>query len=282
MSGRDRRLYPRFSRQTALAMTQETQRFVAGLVWEDRDFTEFFTSDYGYVNDELADIYGVPTPGKEFERVAYPAGSERAGVLGQAFFLTLTSNPADTSPTARGLFVREHFLCQHVADPPPGVSTNLPPLSEAKPQTNRQRLGMHVSDKSCAACHNVIDPIGYGLEKFDAIGARREKAKLVFYPLDRKSKEPPKTVEIDLDTSGWIAGIADSKFSSPVELGRILARTPECQECVVKQYFRYVAGRPETNADQPLIRKVFEEFRSSKFRFKELMLATLVAREFPR
>jgi hypothetical protein len=282
MSGRDRRLYPRFSRQTALAMTEETRHFVGGLVWNDRDFTEIFTADYGYVNAELAEIYGVTAPSKEFERVTFPVGSERAGVLGQAFFLTLTSNPADTSPTARGLFVREHFLCQHVADPPPGVSTNLPPLSDAKPQTNRQRLAVHVSDKSCAACHNVIDPIGFGFEKFDAIGARREKAKLVFYPLDRKSKEPPKTLELELDTTGSVAGIADSKFSSPAELGRVLARTPECHECVVKQYFRYVAGRPETNADRPLIQKVFDDFRTSKFRFKDLMVSMMVAREFPK
>jgi hypothetical protein len=281
-SGRDSRLYPKFNRQTAAAMVEETRRFVADLVWNDRDFNEIFTADYGYVNGELATLYGVPAPAKEFERVHFPASSERAGLLGQASFLTLTASPADTSPTARGLFIREHFLCQHVADPPPGVSTILPPLAEAKPQTNRQRLGMHVSDKSCAACHNVIDPIGFGFEKFDAIGARREKAKLSFYPLDRKSKQPPKIVELDLDTAGWVAGIADSNFSSPRELGGILARTPQCQECMVKQYFRYAAGRPETNGDQPLIRKVFEDFKASNFRFKTLITSLMVAREFPK
>jgi hypothetical protein len=280
-SGRDSRLYPRFNRGTALAMTEETRRFVADLVWKDRDFTEIFTAEYGYVNAELANIYGLTAPAKEFDPVPFPANSERAGLLGQGLFLTLTANPSDTSPTARGLFVREHFLCQHVADPPPGVSTNLPPLSQTKPQTNRQRLGMHVSDKSCAACHNVIDPIGFGFEKFDAIGRRREKAKLVFYPLDRKSKEPPKTLELDLDTAGWVAGIPDSNFTSPRELGAILARTPQCQECIVKQYFRYTAGRPETNADGPLIRKVLEDFRASKFRFKTMIASLMVARQFP-
>ena len=279
-TGRDTRLY-RFNRETAIAMTEETRRFIADLVWNDKDFTEIYTAEYGYVNAELARIYGVPAPSKEFDKVSFPAGSERAGLLGQALFLTLTASPSDTSPTSRGLFVREHFLCQHVADPPPGVSTNLPPVTQAKPQTNRQRLGMHVSDKTCAACHNVLDPIGFGFEKFDAVGTRREKAKLVFYPLDRKSKEPPKTVELDLDTTGYVAGIADSNFTSPVQLGSLLARTPECQECVVKQYFRYMSGRPETNADLPLIRKVTEEFRASKFRFQEMIVSLMVAREFP-
>jgi hypothetical protein len=280
-AGRDRRLYPRFSRETALAMTEETRRFVADLIWNDRNFTEIFTADYGYVNAELASVYGVTAPSKEFERIPFPANSERAGLLGQALFLTLTANPAETSPTARGLFIREHFLCQHVADPPPGVSTNLPPVSQLKPQTNRERLSMHVNDKSCASCHNLLDPIGYGFEKFDAIGSRREKAKLVFYPLDRKSKEPPKTVELPLDTSGWIAGIAGSKFSSPRELAQLLATTPECHECVVKQYFRYASGRPETNADRALIQNVTADFRRSNFRFKDLMVSLAVSMEFP-
>jgi hypothetical protein len=280
-TGRDRRTYPKFSRETAIAMTEETRRFVADLVWRDRNFTELFTAEYGYANGDLAELYGVPAPSGEFERVAFLPESERAGLLGQALFLTLTSHPSDTSPTARGLFVREQFLCQHVADPPPGVSTNLPPLSESKPQNNRQRLGMHASDKSCAGCHNLLDPIGFGLEKFDAVGARREKAKLIFYPLDRKSKEKPRTVELDLDTSGWVAGISASSFSSPKELGAVLARTPQCQECIVKQYFRYVAGRHETAADRQLIKRVYDDFRNSQFRFKKLMVSLLVSREFP-
>jgi hypothetical protein len=127
-----------------------------------------------------------------------------------------------------------------------------------------------------------MDPIGFGLEKFDAIGGRREKAELVFYPLDRKSKEPPKKVQLELDTTGFVAGIADSNFTSPRELGKLLARTPQCQECVVKQYFRYVSGRPETAADRPLIRHVAESFRSSQFKFQQMIISLMVAREFPQ
>ncbi|MBK9169138.1 MAG: DUF1592 domain-containing protein [Bryobacterales bacterium] len=280
-AGRDRRLYPDFSRETALAMTEEARRLVDGLVWQDRNFMEVFTADYGYINTELARVYGLPAPAGEFERVTFPPESERAGLLGQGLVLTLTSTPNETSPTARGLFVREQFLCQHVPDPPPGVSTDLPPPSEAKPQTNRQRLGVHAADQACASCHSLIDPIGFGLEKFDAVGARRERQKLVFYPLDRKSKEPPRIVELDLDTKGQIAGVPDSDFSSPRELGEVLARTAQCQECVVKQYFRYVAGRTEEAGDRQTIRQVFEEFRRSGFRFREMMVTLALAREFP-
>jgi hypothetical protein len=280
-TGRDTRVYPRFNRESAAAMTEETRRFIADLVWSDRDFMEVFTAGYGFVNAELARIYELPAPKGEWEKTEFPPPSERGGLLGQAAFLTLTSTPNDTSPTSRGLFVREHFLCQHIADPPPGVSTVLPPLDEAKPQTNRQRLAVHTTDQTCASCHNLIDPIGFGFEKFDAIGGRREKANLLFYPLDRKSKEPPRKVELDLDTTGWVAGIADSNFSSPRELGAILARTPQCQECIVKQYFRYVAGRLETSTDRSMIRKVYHDFRDSRFRFQEMLVSMMVAREFP-
>ncbi|MBL8234579.1 MAG: DUF1592 domain-containing protein, partial [Bryobacterales bacterium] len=151
-TGRDRRTYPKFNRELAVAMTEEARRFISNLVWSDANFMDLFTAEYGYVNQSLATLYGVPSPADDYARVPFPRESERAGLLGQALFLTLTSKPSDTSPTSRGIFVREQFLCQHVAEPPPGVSTNLAPISETKPQTNRERLAMHAADPSCAGC----------------------------------------------------------------------------------------------------------------------------------
>ena len=277
---RERRAFPNFTPDTALAMTHEARRFVSDLVWSDRNFTTVFTAPYGFPNGDLARIYGVEPPASDFERVDFPANSERAGLLGQAMFLTLAANPDNTSPTARGLFVREQFLCQHVADPPPGVNTNLPPVSQAKPVTNRERLAIHTTDKSCAGCHNLVDPIGFGLEKFDAIGGRRDKLPLVFFGDRRNRDTPPKTVQLDLDTSGFVAGIQDSKFTSPKELGAVLGRSAVCQECIVKQYFRYTVGRTETPADRALIKTLTDDFRKSGFRFKELIISMVRAREF--
>src|SRR6185503_2048882 len=170
-----RRKYPTFTRETAVAMTEEARSFVGDLAWNDRNFMELFTADYGYPDNDLANIYGVKAPAKGFERVPFPAGSERAGLLGQALFLAITAKPDDSAPTARGLFVREQFLCQHVPEPPAGVNTNLPPITEDKPQTNRDRMSEHATNPSCATCHNLIDPIGFGLERFDAIGSKRDK-----------------------------------------------------------------------------------------------------------
>ena len=122
-------------------MTEEARRFVADLVWNDRNFMDLFTRQLRLSSTPTwRRIYGVPAAGEGVRARRLPAGSERAGLLGQALFLALTAKPDETSPTARGLFVREQFLCQHVPDPPPGVNTNLPPVTEAKPQTNRDRM----------------------------------------------------------------------------------------------------------------------------------------------
>jgi hypothetical protein len=280
---RDRRLYAQFTRELAAAMTDEARHFVGGLVWNDRNFMDAFTANYTHANADLAAIYGVPAPAKEFDRIEFPPQSERAGLLGQTLFLALTAKPDDSSPTARGLFVREHYLCQQVPPPPPGVNTNLPPVTEARPMANRERMLEHVTNPSCANCHNLIDPIGFGFEKFDAVGARREQFKLFFYPVRMAGERrgQPKTAEVSMDTKGWVAGIPGSDFTSPRELGAVLAKSPQCQECVVKQYFRYTAGRMETPADYPLIHRVFEDFKNSQFRFKEMVISLVRAREFP-
>ncbi len=270
---KDRAAFPMFNPELAASMTEETRRLVADAVWNDRDFMTIFKADYAFLNSDLANLYKVPAPAGEFQRVNFPAETERAGLLGEATFLALTSKPAETSPTARGLFVREQFLCQHVPDPPPGVNSNLPPVSASKPLSNRDRLGLHVSSPVCAGCHRLIDPIGFGFEKFDAIGGRREKLTLIFPPARKQEGKTVRTT-VDLDTSGEVAGIPDSEFHSPKELGRVLAASGECQKCVVKQLFRFAFGRPETAADRDVIETAFDKFRNSQFHFKELM-ATL-------
>jgi hypothetical protein len=237
----------------AAAMTEEAKRFVGDLVWNDRNFMQVFTADYGFPNSDLAAVYKVSPPVHDFDRVAFSPESERAGLLGQALFLTLTSKPDETAPTGRGLFVREQFLCQQVPPPPPTVG---------------------------AGCHNLTDQIGFGLEKFDAIGMRREQQKLLFYSTAKASRrEKPKEVLLTLDTTAHVAGVPNSDFTSARQLGDILARTPQCQECVVKQVFRYMAGRLDTPADRPVLNKATDEFRKSNFNFRQMVVALIAARQ---
>ena len=270
---RDRRRYPQFNRETAVAMTQEARLFIGDLVWNDRNFMDAFTANYGFVNADLAAIYGVPAPAREFDRVTFPADSERAGLLGQALFLALTSKPEDASLTGRGLFVREQFLCQHVPPPPAGVNTNLPPSTEAHPQTNRDRMSEHVTNPTCASCHRLIDPIGFGLEKFDAIGARREEFKLTFFNMGHGGggrRTPPKSVMLPIDTQGHGRGHSRIRLSPRrASWARSWPRAPQCQECMVKQYFRYVDG-PHGNAGGPSgdLDRIFQDFQEFEFSFQ--------------
>lgn len=281
---RERKLFPEFGPELIHSMLEETTRLFSHLVWDDKPFLDFFTAEYSFLNLPLAQLYGLPAPAGEFALTRFPAGGKRAGILGQATFLTLTSKPAETAPTERGLFIREHFLCQIVPPPPPGVSTTLPAISEEKPLTNRQRLAVHLSNPSCAACHRLVDPIGFGLEQFDAIGRFREKQVALIYPaVDTKKKNVRRDgvpVELPVDTTATILGLKDSNFSSPAEAGRILAATPACQRCVVKQFFRYALGRTETEADRPHLEAAYQRFVKSGFRFRELVLAVVTSRPF--
>jgi Protein of unknown function (DUF1592)/Protein of unknown function (DUF1588)/Protein of unknown function (DUF1587)/Protein of unknown function (DUF1595)/Protein of unknown function (DUF1585) len=278
---RDRRLFPEFTAELVAGMTEETRRLFRSLVWEDRDFREFFTASYAYLSPELAKLYGVPAPHEPWGRVELGTDSERAGVLGQATFLALTSKPADTSPTERGLFVREHFLCQVVPPPPPGVNTTLPPVTDEKPMTTRERLQIHLSNAACSGCHSLVDPVGFGFEKFDAVGKHREKQLVTIFPTfdetSAKRKLQPTEYKLDIEAEGDVLGLKNARFTSPRQLGEILAREPGCQKCVVKTLFRWASGRPEEPGDQPLIETALERFRQSGFKFRELVVATAVS-----
>src|SRR5207237_4624227 len=107
-------------------------------------------------NSELAALYKLPAPASEFDKVKFPADSDRAGILGQAMFLAATSKPEETSPTVRGYAVREQFLCQIIPDPPPGVNSTLPPVTAAKPMSNRERLQVHMTNSTCSLCHSLM------------------------------------------------------------------------------------------------------------------------------
>ncbi len=282
---RERRLFPEFGSELAAAMTEETRRLFQHLVWNQLDFREFFRADYSFLNTSLSQLYGVGAPEREFSLVKFASGTRRAGVLGHASFLTMTSKPEETSPTERGLFVREHFLCQIVPPPPPGVDTTLPTVMEDRPMSNRERLAVHLSNPSCAACHRLVDPIGFGLEQFDAIGRFREKQVTLVYPVIDKRKNQGtrrigEVVEIPVDTSANIVGLPNSNFTNAAEAGRVLADSPVCQRCVVKQYFRYAMNRAESAADQPAIDAIFERFRRSGFLFQELILGVVTSGPF--
>jgi cytochrome c553 len=279
---RDRRRFREYSAEVAAAMVEETRRLFDHLVWKDENFLEFFTAGYTFVNADLARLYGLPAPSEDFGRVEYPKDSGRSGVLGHGSFLVLTSKPVETSPTARGLFVRNRFLAQEIPPPPAGVNTVLPELTVDRPMTNRERLAVHLNSESCAGCHRLIDPIGLGFEQYNAIGAFQKKMVLQFGGGRGDESRGRRSVskELDIDSSGYIQGMENSEFSTPRELGRLLAASPACQKAIVKQLFRYAFGRQETVNDQPIIDTLMVKFRDSGFRFRELIVALTTSELF--
>jgi hypothetical protein len=278
-SSKEGRRFPEFSLEMAGGMVEETRRLLDHLVWDDRNFMELLTADYAYLSADLAALYKLPPPPGQFELVHFPSNTPRAGLLGEASFLAANAGPVETSPTARGIFIRQQLLCQQVPPPPPNVDTSLPEATEDKPLTRRQRMTAHVGNPLCASCHRLMDPIGFGLESFDAIGRLRQHETILIDSPTGKAKDNRK-IDLDLDTNGEIAGIPNSAFTDSRQLGAILAQSPVCQECIVRQIFRYAWGRMETSADEETIHQLFAIFRDSGFHFKDLLIGLVRSPEF--
>src|SRR5207247_11112766 len=179
-----------------------------------------FTAACTSLTAHLASLYGMPAPSGEFELVRFPADSHRSGLLGHASFLASNAGPVETSPTARGIFIREQLLCQHVPNPPPGVNTQVPEPTADRPLARRQRMQAHVENPTCASCHRLMDPIGFGLENYDAPGRWRDQEAIEFEVPGPRGRPTTKTVSLPIDGKGEIAGLTNSAFSEPRSMGR--------------------------------------------------------------
>ena len=157
------------------------------------------------------------------------------------------------------------------------------PLVDQKPKGRRQLMIEHVENATCASCHRLMDPIGFGFEHFDAIGQYREQEMIpVPRPGGGGGRGGPPPIPLEIDAQGEIAGLPDSKFSGAKQLGKILAESPVCQECIARQMFRYAYGRLETDADEHTIDELYGQFKASGFKFKSLLVALVQSPEFLR
>ena len=168
------KLFPEFDDSLRDAFRRETELFLESQLREDRSVVELLTANYTFLNELLARHYQIPTiNGSHFRRVTFP-DSRRGGLLGHASILTVTSYATRSSPTRRGKWVLENFL----GAPPPPPPPNVPDLEdvgeEGKPASVRERLQQHRKNPVCASCHARMDPLGFALENFDAIGKWRD------------------------------------------------------------------------------------------------------------
>jgi hypothetical protein len=258
----DRRRYPDYTPELRDAMAEEAITFFAELLKNDRPILDLIDADYTYVNEPLAKLYGLEgVSGPEFRRVEL-IDKSRGGVLGMAGVLTLTSYPRRTSPVLRGKWVLEELL----GTPPPPP----PPMIKALPQddrpreglTFRQRLEKHRQDRSCASCHAKMDPLGFGLENFDAIGRWR----------DQIADEP-------VDASGLLT--TGETFTGPAELKRILLESKRdlFVRNLTERMLAYALRRGLEYFDAPTVKQISGELESEGYRVTTLVAA--IARSFP-
>ncbi|MCA9101423.1 MAG: DUF1592 domain-containing protein [Planctomycetales bacterium] len=250
----DRERFPAFDDELREAMWQETRMYVTSIVREDRNLLELIDSDYTFVNEALAAHYGIPgVAGSTMRRVSVDA-AQRGGVLTQASVLTVTSNPTRTSPVKRGRWVLEQIL----GTPPPPPPADVPPLEESAQLTGtlRERLEQHRADPSCASCHKLMDPPGFGLENYDAVGGWRTT----------DGDDP-------IDASGEMSD--GETFSGPAGLKRLLLGKKELfLRAISEKMLTYALGRGLEYYDRCAVDEIAAAVNNDpEHRFSTLILA---------
>jgi hypothetical protein len=249
-------VFPTFDDALRLAMIKETELFFAAVMKEDRPIGDFLDADYTFVNERLAKHYGISgVEGKEFRKVALTNG-ERGGLLGQGSILTLTSNPTRTSPVNRGKWIMENIL----GTPPPPPPPDVPMLEEGKQAaltgSLRKRMEMHRQNALCASCHAKMDPLGFGLENFDGIGAWRDK-----------------DGQFPIDATGTLP--SGQSFNGPRELRRLLKSTKagDFRRLLVEKMLIYSLGRGLEYYDRCAVDKICQTMEQQQNRFSTMIVA---------
>lgn len=261
---KDQALFPTFDDAVKQAMVEEAYALVDDIVWtRDADFHELLTANYSFINDDLAEHYGMSAPGSStLVKTSWPASQKRAGMLGQGAFLARFSHPSETSPTRRGIFVRTILLCEQMDPPPPSANPTLPEQDPNNPLNKKELLQKHKEDPTCAGCHNLVDPVGLALENYDAAGAFRTED--VGGPIDP-------------------AVINDvGEYASSAELGAALAAFEDgaFARCMTRQLFRQSMGHVEEEGESRPLYLIDEAFSGSGFSLQELMVEIVVSDAF--
>lgn len=257
-------LYPDFTTQLADAMRRETETFLRHLVQEDRNVLDLLHADYTFVNELLADHYGIPgVVGDDFRKVSYP-DDRRRGILGHGSILTQTSLANRTSPVLRGKWVMEVLLGTPPPPPPPGV----PDLEETEESdgsrqlTTRERLEIHRQSPTCNSCHRFMDPIGLVLDNYDVTGRWRI----------RENGMP-------LDTRGELYD--GTALEAPADLAEALTRleTPILRN-FARNLMAYALGRRVEYYDMPEVRRIVRRAAEDEYRFSSFVLGIVESDAF--
>jgi hypothetical protein len=260
----DRKRFPEFDEYLRLSMKRETELFFESIVSEDRSILDFIDANYTFLNERLAHFYNVPNvQGPEFRKVLFAADAHRGGLLGQASVLTISSYANRTSPVLRGKWVLENLVGAPPSPPPPDV----PNLDEDKigsSSSMREQLEQHRKNPVCASCHVSMDPLGFGLENFDAIGAWRTKDGL--FPINASGTLPD-----------------GRSFDGPQGLASILKAQPDAfAECLARKLLIYALGRGLEPEDDAAVRTIVKNMGTANYRFSSLVLGIVNSEPFQK
>lgn len=267
---RRNRVEPKFELDGELrrAMEEETQEYFKYIVREDRSVLEMLDSDYTFVNEKLAKIYEIPgVEGKNTRRVTLPEGSPRGGMLTHGSVLVVTSNPTRTSLVKRGLFLLDNFF----GTPPPPPPPDTPELDEVAKEfgdrepTMREMLELHRKSPSCSSCHTRMDPLGFALENFNALGAWRES--------ERGQA---------IDPAGQL--VTGEKFANIRELRKILVeeRYVDFYRCLTEKLLTYALGRGLEFYDVETVDAIVRKLEGDKGQFSTLLMGIVESAPFQK
>ena len=256
--------FPAFDESLRSAMLKETELFFQTVIREDRSILDFLGADFTFVNERLARHYGIPgIHGDQFRRV-HLTGNVRGGILTQASFLTLTSNPTRTSPVKRGKWILENFLGAPPPPPPPDAGQLSEDKAVVESGTLRHRMEQHRANPSCAVCHQRMDPLGFGLENFDGIGAWRT----------REGQFP-------INSSGTLPN--GQSFQGPAELKAILkARAGEFSRCLTEKMLTYAVGRGLESYDKCAVDQIAAALAKNDYKFSTLVIEIVKSDPFQK
>ena len=250
--------FPEFDDNLRHALRQETELFVGSQIREDRGVLDLLRADYTFANERLARHYGIPDVyGSHFRRVSY-RDNRRAGLLGHGSLLTVTSYPHRTSPVLRGKWLLENLLGAPPPPPPPDIPELDEPGGRAAPVTMRERMAQHRASPACATCHAKIDPLGFALENFDAVGRWRAREDGAGTPIDASGALPD-----------------GAPFDGPAAFRDALLREPWATEfatTVTEKLLTYALGRGVEHYDAPAVRKILRDAQPGGYRWSSLML----------
>lgn len=256
----DYALFPTWDAALADAMREETHLFLQEFLQTPADFLGFFDARFTYLNDRLAQHYGLPAPGSATPvRVALPANGERGGIFTQGSVLTVSSQPRRTSPVKRGKWALDQILCIDIPPPPAGVEGMLD--TPGQTGTLRERLAAHRANPECASCHDYLDPIGLGLEHFDAIGAWRT--------VDEGQA---------IDASGQFPD--GRSFDGAAEMAALVKADPNTPRCLAERLLIYALGRGLEDADEAHLDAISAAFQSNGRTLESLIVAIVQSEPF--